>query len=123
MAKYIFSTLATDMRYTGWKDGGADLPSIEHSVFVKGGAGVANNRIITPLGVMTEVSDDDYEWLVASKNYVFERHVENGFIIVQDKSADADNVAADMQRGDPSKPLTDDDYTNEAVKPANAKKK
>jgi len=112
MAKtYIFSTLANDQLYTNWLQGGGDMPIKGHSVLVKGGTGVANDRLITPLGVSTEITDYDLEEL--QKNPSFKDHEKNGFIVVKAKKAEAEKVAADMNLKDESAPLTDADYTKE----------
>ena len=108
MPKYVYSTLASDNVYATWVKGGGDLQRIEHSVTIKGGAGVADKRIETPLGVVTEVSDEDLKVLMT--NEVFKRHLEHGFVKVDDKRADPETVAADMERNDPGAPLTDADF-------------
>ena len=113
MAKaFIFSTLATDMSYTNWVAGPDEnaMKAQGRTIFVKGGAGVANDRIVTPLGVCTEVDDADLEEL--QKNPVFQMHQKNGHIKVQRKSADPEKVAADMNRADPSSPRTPAFYEN-----------
>lgn len=110
MAKvFIFSTLATDMLYTEWMpthDSGA-MAGKGREVFVKGGTGVANDRVVTPQGVRTEIEDDDLASL--QNNEVFKLHVKNGFITYQKKSADPEKVAADMKLNDPSSPRTPSD--------------
>lgn len=112
MAKvYVFSTLANDQKYQNWLIGGNDIPAKGHAVLIKGGTGVANQRLITPLGVMTEIDDTDLEEL--EKNQVFIQHKSKGFITVQKKKADAEKVAADMNLKDESAPLTDSDYTGD----------
>lgn len=115
MAKaYVFSTLATDMNYTVYDQGGGDMPVKKLQVHIKGGAGVANDRIITPLGVMTEIEDEDIPHLEA--NPVFQLHKKNGFVKIEKKKADPEKVAADMNRRDNSAPLTDADYVDSDVK-------
>lgn len=104
MPQFIYSTLACDQNYTLWADSGNDMKVKDASVFVKGGAGVANDRIVTPLGVMTEVTDDEYALL--QKNKDFQLHVKNGFIRVEKKAADVEKVVADMNRQDASAPKT-----------------
>ena len=112
MAKtYVFSTLANVQLYTKWLQGGGDMPIKGHSVLVKGGTGVANDRLITPLGVSTEITDYDLEEL--QKNPSFKDHEKNGFIVVKAKKAEAEKVAADMNLKDESAPLTDADYQKE----------
>lgn len=112
MAKtYVFSTLANDQLYTNWLQGGGDMPVKGHSVLIKGGTGVANDRLITPLGVSTEITEYDLEEL--QKNPSFKDHEKNGFVVVKAKKAEAEKVAADMNLKDESAPLTDADYKSE----------
>lgn len=102
---YIFSTLANDQMYQDWTKGGGDIPVKGRGVLIKGGAGVANRNLITPLGVATEVSDEELQLLEA--NEVFQTHKKLGFVVVRQKSADPEKVAADMNRADRSAPLTE----------------
>lgn len=114
MAKkaYVFSALATDMRYTTWTPAGdAGLSVKQREIFIKGGTGVANDRLVTPQGVMTEIDEDDIPEL--EKNQVFALHVKNGFIAIQKKAADPEKIVADMNRADPSAPKTPNDFANQ----------
>lgn len=112
MAKvYVFSTLANDQNYQNWVKGGADVPIKGHSVIIKGGSGVANDRLITPLGVVTEIDEADLEAL--DLNPVFVKHRQDGFITVRSKKAEAEKVASDMNRADKSAPLTAADFAND----------
>ena len=108
---YVFSTLANDQLYTNWMPGGSDMPVKGHSVLIKGGTGVANDRLITPLGISTEITDYDLEEL--QKNPSFKSHEKEGFIVVKAKKAEAEKVAADMNLKDESAPLTESDYSAE----------
>lgn len=101
---YVFSTLANDQKYTNWADGGGGTNIETGSVLIRGGAGVANERIITPLGVSTEIDEDQLE--ILEKNSDYQRHVKLGFIKTQAKHSDPEKVAADMNRADASAPLT-----------------
>lgn len=112
MSKHIFSTLTCDQEYMNAEHTPNGVAASAPSVFIKGGAGLANDRLITPLGIHTEVSDEDYEILL--KNPVFKIHVDNGFIQVQDKKADAEKVAAGMQRRDKSAPLVPQDFAEDS---------
>lgn len=112
MAKvYVFSTLANDQLYTNWLQGGNDLPIKGHSVLIKGGTGVANDRLITPMGVSTEITDYDLEEL--KKNASFLDHEKNGFVTVRNKKAETEKVASDMNLKDESAPMTEADYSKE----------
>ena len=111
MAKnYIFSTLANDQIYTNWHKGGNEIPQRGHSVLIKGGTGVANDRLITPLGVSTEVTDFDIEEL--RKNPSFLDHEKYGFVTIKTKKMEEEKVAADMNLKDQSAPLTAAHYVN-----------
>jgi len=104
---YVYSTLATDMNYTNYTEGGADLPVAKPAVFIKGGAGVANDRLITPRGVITQVTEEDLAYLEA--NPVFQLHKTNGYILVEKSKLDPEKVAADMTGRDNSAPMVEHD--------------
>jgi len=104
---FIFSTLASDVAYTNHEQGGGDMPISLPSVVVKGGAGVANDRIVTPRGVATEVTEQQVEYL--RQNDVFKMHEKNGFVMVSESYADPDTVAADMTGRDNSAPIVPQD--------------
>lgn len=100
---YVFSTLPASQAYTSHKQGG-DIMIPDRSVVIKGGANVADKRYETAPGVMTEVSEDDFEFL--KKNKVFQRHVDRKFIFVSDKAVEVETAAADMDRNSGDNPLT-----------------
>ena len=113
---FVYSTLTSSVRYTNHRKGGGDLPvpievGGEEGVLVEGGRGVANKRLITPLGVSTEVSDEQLAYLL--ENPIFQLHQTNGFITVSNADADPEKVASDMTAQDASSPLTPSDFTNE----------
>lgn len=105
---YIFSTLTGGQEYTGYASGGGDIPVAERKVFVAGGSNLPDKRLITPIGVMTEVSDEDFSWL--QENEVFKMHRANGFITVRDKEAAPEKVATEMETRDQSAPLVEADF-------------
>jgi len=110
--QFVFSTLANDQHYVDWTPGVEGAVAVQgRTVHIKGGTGVANDRIVTPIGVCTEVDDADVELLL--KNEVFKLHQKNGHVTVQKKRADAEKVASDMNIADPSSPKTPGDYVDE----------
>lgn len=100
---YVYSTLASDVNYTNYEKGGGDLPVELPAVHVKGGAGVANDRLITPRGVVTEVTEEQVQYL--RENTVFQLHEANGFVQISDAKVDGDVAAADMTGRDNSAPI------------------
>lgn len=113
---YVFSTLTAAQVYTRTATGSNDLPKTLASVRIEGGSNVPDKNLVTPIGVMTEV--DDEQMTVLQENPVFRMHVENGFIKVEKKPAPVEKVAADMPTRDESAPLVDQDFT-EDKKPKN----
>lgn len=106
---FILSTLSADQLYTTWVAGGADLPKIAKQVFVAGGANVANRKLVTPQGVVTEVDEDDLAAL--ETNEVFQLHKTNGYITVsKTKPGDADAAAASQEQRSPDAPLVEGDF-------------
>ena len=84
---FVFRTLAADVEYIEWLKTGNDLPARGRSVVIRGGAGVANDRIVTPLGVSTEIDAAHMAWLEG--HHLFSLHKENGHIVVQSASGGA----------------------------------
>jgi len=108
---FVFSTLSADQEYTNWAKGGEDLPIPVGRVLIKGGANIARKDLVTPYGVVTEVSDEQMK--ILQTNDVFKRHEERGFIKVQDVSEDPEKVAADMEGRDKSAPLVPNDFAED----------
>lgn len=110
MAKtyHVYSKLATDVEYPEYMQGGADIPVKGKSVFIKGGAGVANKYLQTPLGVHTEITEEEAE--ILNRHPVFKIHRDNGFVKIEKAKSDVEKVVADMgDKVDPSAPLTEAD--------------
>jgi hypothetical protein len=107
MAKHIFSTLNADTRYTSWGTQ-PGVNTMQRSVLVRGGAGVAQRsqgtRVYTPDGVRTEVSDDDAAFLLTNKQFL--AHQERGFVKIASAARDPDSVAQGMELDDGGKPKT-----------------
>ena len=107
---YICSTLANDQLYQNWTNHEGGLHIAGDKVLIKGGTGVANDRIVTPIGVMTEINDAELS--VLESNTVFKIHRDAGFVTVQKRNADPEKVAGDMNLNDPSAPKTPSDYSD-----------
>lgn len=121
---YVFSTLTNDNRYTFYVKGGGDMKIPDGGILIKGGTGVMNDRLITPIGVGTEVTDEELKMLESHELFCI--HRDNGYIRVESKKADAEKVASDMKTQDGSSPLTPSSYTEdgkvETIKPSTDKK-
>jgi hypothetical protein len=113
------STLAADNRYTGWVTN-AGLNTVERSVLIRGGAGVAvkgaRNPGDTAHGLRTEVSDEDAAWLATHKQ--FQAHQKRGFVRIMNTAQDPNKAAASMAADDGSRPMTAADVKADAEKAA-----
>ncbi len=106
---FIYSTLTSSQRYVKWSDAPAGgTPREERAILINGGANVANKNIITPQGVVTEVSDSDLALL--KENKLFKTHLDNGFITIQEKETSVEKVVSNMESRDESAPLTPQDF-------------
>jgi hypothetical protein len=103
MSLFVYSTLAADVLYQNTAPGGADLPVVVEEVLVKGGAGVANSRLVTPRGVATEITEGQAEAL--RQNPVFALHEKNGHVMIESRRVDPDKAAADLTGRDVSAPI------------------
>lgn len=111
---YIISTLPNSQKYTEYRPARPKdyTKEIARSVLVNGGSGVANIKtLLTPLGVVTKVTDDELEFL--QRNRCFKEHVAKGFIKIQKTTVNPEKVAADMVTRDKSSPLVPGDFKKE----------
>lgn len=109
----VFSTLTCDNKYASHKPTDNGMVVEEATVLVKGGAGVMNDRIITPRGVATLVTEADVE--ILKRNPVFKMHEANGFVAIEEVARppsedDVENAAAAMASRDGSAPMVDADF-------------
>jgi hypothetical protein len=109
MANYIYSTMTDSVNYTFYEQNeNRDVNTIIKQILIKGGANLPDKHFITPLGVVTSVSDDDLEWL--ESNPVFQQHKKAGFITIHKKKVDIEKVVCNMTHRDEASPLTPEDY-------------
>ena len=77
------------------------------AVVIKGGANVKDKYTLhTPLGAVTEVTDEEFEFL--QKNDAFQRHVANGFMKIMDNTPNLNT--SDMEKKDGCAQLNDADH-------------
>lgn len=107
---YILSKLANTQVYTQYVKGTSDnLNIVSAQVEVKGGADVTNSNLITPEGVLTQVSAAQLDILKANKD--FQRHLENGVVKYFNTQPNIEKNTKSMSK-DKSKQLTKEDYKN-----------
>jgi hypothetical protein len=117
---YVYSTATNSGTYVEYEKNASNELSIPKKwpngkpmkVTIKGGHGLAQvgaaPYIHTPKGVVTQVTDEEMEWL--KTNPAFIRHMDRGFITYDKKKVDPEKKAANMEQRDGSAPLTPQDY-------------
>ena len=126
---HVYSTLANSNEYVRYSEHGPrGINLAERTVLIKGGSGVHQKGIGTPLGVYNAVSAEDMEWL--KDDYAFKQHIANGYITVQKHKTDPEVAAADMVTRDQKTdacPIVPQDFKQdgdkETVKPVAGKGK
>ena len=109
---FVYSTTTCDGTYVEYRpdpDKGRGHSEAIRKVTIKGGHGVATKHLITPKGVVTEVTADEMEWLL--KDASFQRHIKAGHITYDNTRIEPEKRAADMAEGDGAAPLTPKDFT------------
>lgn len=124
---FIYSTLTSSTKYTRWEKKSSDLAKRNGSVLIQGGSNVAGKHLVTPRGVVTQVTEEQLAILESNKQ--FQRHVERGYIKIERHEAPTiEKAVSDMTQRDPSAPLVPEDFDAEQAaapktnKPKNAPK-
>lgn len=108
MAKkfYVFSTLSNDNVYANYaKAPNGGLSEVSEKIHIAGGANVIGKHLITPHGVMTEVTENQMN--ILNNNFLFKQHMKSGHIVVRDTKVDPEKAVKDgMEKTDGSAPVT-----------------
>lgn len=109
---HVYSTLANSQKFVRYRDNRDqvnDLPVAEVEVLIKGGAGMASKHLITPMGVHTQITSEQYEAIKDLEH--FRNFVDRGFITVEArKASEIEAIVGDMNAKDPGGPITPVDY-------------
>ena len=113
---YVYSTATCSGTYAVYEQNSSkDLGIIKKrpdgtkiAIVINGGHGVANKHFVTPRGVVTKVSDEDMEILLADQG--FQRHMKAGFLSYEKKEVAPEKKAESMAQKDGSAPLTPADF-------------
>lgn len=107
---YVYSTLSSSQEYVIYEDAIAPAaPAVpKASVFIAGGANVADKHFMTPRGVVTTITEEQEKLLMSCD--AFKQHMANGFVTIEKKKHESvDAVAKNLQARDESSPLTPQD--------------
>lgn len=103
------------MAYVKFDTSPAGIKTPAKKIIIAGQANIADKRLDTPKGKVTEVSNEDYALL--QEIPVFQLHVKNGHIKVENSKKEVEKVVeADMSPKDKSAPKTPKDYKSKKSK-------
>lgn len=108
---YITSTMSNSVNYAVYGKSAGGLPIVVKEITINGGSNVINKTLVTPQGVVTQVSDADLELLEAHP--VFKMHMENGYLKVHRL---AKENTSGLEEKDNSAQRVDSDYTRRGKK-------
>jgi len=101
---YIYSTMSSDNDYIIYDNGFA-----KSKVTIAGKANVANKlTLLVKQVAVTCIAQDKYELI--KENYHFKKHLENGFLTVENKNIEAQKISKDMAKKDKSAQKTKEDF-------------
>jgi hypothetical protein len=101
---YIYSTASSDIKINLFGEVGVgQVPRVVDFVVVNGKANIANQNLVTPKGVATNINEKQAKLLESNK--MFQQMVKDGFMVIETKKLEADSVASDMEAKDASAPL------------------
>lgn len=107
--KYVFSTLTATNEYPIYEYiEGRGLPNAVSSVLIYGGANLPSHIFDTPKGVVTPITDEEFDQLNKSPGFQF--HVDGGHLTVEDRPYEIESVVKDMESKDASAPIVPKDY-------------
>ena len=114
MTKYIASKMAANVNYAIYTKGQNGINVVKQVITINGGADVMDKKtLITPEGVVTVLSDEDFSKL--QNNPIFVRHMERGVLKVCSNERNAQNVSKELTK-DTSAQLTPKDYKKQGKK-------
>lgn len=113
---YVYSTATCPISYVSYLgNASTDIGVIQKradgskmAVTINGGHGVATKHLVTPRGVVTEVSDEEMDFLLQDR--LFKKHMNAGFMSYDKKEVSPAKKAADMASKDGSAPLVPSDF-------------
>lgn len=111
---YVLSKLANTQVYTKYIKGTDNFNQAVAFVTINGGADVTNKLLVTPQGVVTEISAEQLDLL--KENKVFQQHLENGVVSYYSLAPDVDKKAPKMKK-DKSAQLQKKDFEDKGIKP------
>jgi hypothetical protein len=119
MTYYVYSKLACHQKYVTYFEGKPTdaINRVEKSVTVRGQAGMCKSTdpdVITPAGVRTQITDEEYGLL--KNNWLFNLHRTNGHVTVEEVKVNPNKVAKDLAPDEGSRPRVESDLKDKGPK-------
>lgn len=111
---FVYSTLSADVSYNVYYPVDAQIKAgvrtIQKSILIKGGSGVAplgKRALATQFGIVTEVTDEELE--ILKNDETFKTHLTHGFVSYASSKVDPEKIIVDMELRDDSSPIMPED--------------
>lgn len=112
---FVVSYASQDNEYIVWGTTTNGQKVVQKSIKIKGGANVMDKHTMTtPKGVVTEISDEDWELL--KEHTAFKRHMERGFMEVEKSEKPAKEKSKKGSKKDGGAQLTPKDFEDKGQK-------
>ena len=113
---YVVSRASQDNEYIIWETTPNGLKKAKKSVIIKGGANVLDRKTMTtPNGVLTEITDEEYE--ILKECPAFQRHLDKGFVeVVKEEKKARETSKKKSDKKDGSAQLTPEDFKKKGQK-------
>jgi len=113
---FIVSRASQDNEYVVWETTTNGQKAVKKTILIKGGANVLDKHTMTtPNGVVTEISDEDYE--ILKEHTAFKRHLSRGFMEVMKEEKKARKLSKEKtDKKDGSAQLTPKDFEDKGQK-------
>jgi len=113
---FIVSRASQDNEYVVWGSTPNGTRTVKKSILIKGGAHVMDKTTMTtPEGVVTEVSDEDWELL--KEHTAFKRHMDRGFMeIMKEEKKARETSKKKSSKKDGGAQLTPKDFEDKGQK-------
>lgn len=114
---FIVSRASQDNEYVIWGTTPNGTKLVKKTILIKGGANVMpKDSMTTPNGVITEVSEEDWELL--KEHTAFKRHMERGFMEVMKEEKKARTATKQKsEKKDGGAQLTPKDFEDKGQNP------
>lgn len=112
---YVYSKTSNDVVFSFFDESVNTVNPPSKQILILGGSNIVpTDSFVTPYGVKTTITDEQYELLIS--DYEFNRRVNDGFYKVIKEELPIAKVVNDLEEADKSAPITPEEVQKTAKK-------